>query len=164
MKTLITSGYNTVTESAIADMEKAAVNITPENVSLINEGFFSKASYPDDERIEFSEASNINGYDVLKINSMIRFLKTKKTEIVIVRKIASVSKKDTEITIQCPEGFSGRLAFVTCKGVNLNLVSPSDFYKHSKDIVIQNESDIKIVLQNYFLSYRYIFVVFMRFK
>lgn len=113
MKTELSTAYSRTLEDRIADAERAISSINPGSVMFIAPLYLVKNTKARIGEYPFDDLSNVNGFDVLKINSMIRHIKTDKRKIIAASGTAVVDRVNWKFEVNVPANFSGRDAFVS---------------------------------------------------
>lgn len=159
MKRIDSHSFNNEVLAEINKVKTALTKITPENVKYFDDELLRKArgvvNYPDEYKWG---DSIINGIDVRTVKRMTEYLKLKKQEFVVLKKmdsfyLNSITTSDHEtidfgLTIDVPKGFDGRNSFVKHVFVNSAKVYQNEIgewvnlYKACTINVVKNKDKI----------------------
>jgi len=110
MRKLDTNSYNKMLADKLAELEmKVQKNITPENIKYFPPELIKKVDDILSVKYKWADG-NINGFEVSKINQMINYLKTFKTEFVV--KQYTIDRNLQATSLPVPDGWDGRNSMV----------------------------------------------------
>ena len=103
-------GFNEETYKRLfKTQEKVGEGLSPDNISFL---YGDSIDYTNKSEIEFLQEATINGIGVNNIYELIGYLKTSKTELTHIEKEFDILSDRCEFTIEIPDSFDGRNAFV----------------------------------------------------
>lgn len=148
MKDIQSTAFSETLEKRIQETERAAQEIHAGNMLFIAPCHVKKNDDLGDENIQWDDNANVNGFDIKKINAMIRFLKSSKVKMVgIYERNVTIDRVNWQLKIPVPSGYSGRNAFVAFF-ISTAGQETADMSTRSKVWCTQNESTILFETKN----------------
>jgi hypothetical protein len=139
-------------------------------VNTANVFVFNTNNLPTDSTYVWDNDAMLNGIRVANIKEMINYLKLNKVELKYISDTFRVVSKDSEYTIEIPDNYDGRNAFVLSSFNYATGTTWSDMYRFNVDAsdransmmqslngttgyrqmydIVQNKSSIKILAKN----------------
>ena len=141
-------------------------HITPENISTFSPMFLKKVNGLLSSTYQWSDYSNINGIEVDKLNKMIMYLKSGKTEVVaLLTDQVYVEDEHFEWSIDVPEGFDGRRAIlIPGRGASPARGATMDAEVLVKSHIFYNKTNIKIETKGFVNFYMHYYVFLWRYR
>ena len=160
MRRLDSDSFNRDVQDRIIELRAKANDITPDNVGAIYDKL--SASFSD---VNIVTPAEINGVAYGKLSEITSLLKSQKVEPLYIRRDYELTLERSRFTIEMPEGFDGRNAFVlahyftggdTDLGLNYlkgNEIANSHLQENSTEYnmsinIVQNETIINVIANN----------------